>query len=179
MKEARVRQAVADSIVAGLLMIGLLGCGLTHGQTPVQVMNRTATFNLTFASPGTPGTVAQAPALGLGAYESLSIFSTLQGATGGTLDVYLQYSPDGGTTWVDYAHFPQLVAGAGATSRVWNVAKDAPQPTLTSVGTGTSPALAANSILGGDWGDRLRVLAVAGGGTSAGATQTVLIVATP
>jgi len=108
----------------------------------------------------------------------LSIFSTLQGATGGTLDVYIQYSPDGGTTWVDYAHFPQLAAGAGATSRVWSASKNAQQTTLTSVGTGASPALGANTIVGGDWGDRLRVVAVAGASTSAGALQTLLVVAT-
>ena len=179
MRQTRVRQVITDSMAAGLLVMGLLAGGLTQGQTPVQVMNRTATFSLTFTSPAAAGPVAQAPVLGLGAYESLSIFSTMQGATGGTLDIYIQYSPDAGTTWVDYAHFPQIAAGAGATSRVWNVAKDAPQATLTNVGTGTSPSLAANSILGGDWGDRLRVLAVAGAGTSAGAAQTVLIVATP
>jgi hypothetical protein len=166
-------------MAAALLLMGLLAGGLTQGQTPVQVMNRTSTFSLTFTSPAAPGPVAQAPVLGLGAYESLSIFSTMQGATGGTLDIYIQYSPDAGTTWVDYAHFPQIAAGAGTTSRVWNVAKDAPQASLTNVGTGTTPSLAANSILGGDWGDRLRVLAVAGAGTSGGAAQTLLIVATP
>src|SRR5262249_6183355 len=112
MKQTRVRQGIVDSMAAGLLVIGLLAGGLTRGQTPVQVVNRTGAFSLTFTSPGAPGTVAQPPTLGLGAYKSLSIFSMLQGATGGTLDVYLQYSPDGGTTWVDYAHFPQVAAGA-------------------------------------------------------------------
>jgi len=179
MKQTRVRQVIVDSMAAGLLVIGLLAGGMTLGQTPVQVVNRTGAFSLTFTSPGAPGTVAQPPTPGLGAYKSLSIFSTLQGATGGTLDVYLQYSPDGGTTWVDYAHFPQLAAGAAAASRVWNVTKEAQQTTLTSVGTGTSPALAANSIVGGDWGDRLRVLTVAGAGTTSGAAQTVSIIATP
>jgi cellobiose phosphorylase len=58
---------------------------------------------------------------------------------------------------------------------VWNVSKSAQQTTLATVGTGTSPALTANSILGGDWGDRLRTLMVAGSGTSAGAAQTILI----
>ena len=105
----------------------------------------------------------------------MSVHAKLAGATGGTLDVYLQFSPDGGTTWVDYAHFPQISAGASAIYRVWNVSKSAQQTSLATVGTGTSPALSANSILGGDWGDRLRTVMVAGAGTSAGAAQTLLL----
>ena len=72
-----------------------------------------------------------------------------------------------------------MAAGAAAASRVWTVTKNAQQTTLTAVGTGTAPALAANTIVGGDWGDRLRAVAVAGASTTAGASQTVLIVATP
>src|SRR5262249_18496195 len=164
-------------LVAALMCTGVL-LAAVMGQTPVQVVNRTGSFGLTFTSPAAPGTVVQTPVLGLGPYHSLSIFSTLQGATGGTLDIYIQYSPDGGTTWVDYAHFPQLAAGAGATSRGWSASKNAQQTTLTSVGTGASPALRANTIVGGDWGGRLRVVAVAGASTSAGALQTLLVVAT-
>jgi hypothetical protein len=136
------------------------------------------TFNLSFTSAASAGTtVAAGPVTGLGLFYSLSIVATLQGGTGGTLDLWLQYSPDAGTTWVDYAHWPQLAAGATATTRVWNVSKHGQQTTLTTVGLGTSPALAAGSILGGDWGDRLRVVQTAGIGTSAGAAQTILIIA--
>jgi hypothetical protein len=166
------------AVVTGAVMVAGVLLGVM-GQTPVQVVNRAVTFNLSYTSPAAASTVAQTDVRGLGAYHSLSIYSNLQGTTGGTLDVYLQYSPDGGTTFVDYAHFPQLAAGAAAATRVWNVTKLAQQTTLTTVGTGTNPALAANSILGGDWGDRLRVLSVAGAGTTAGAGQTIIIVGTP
>jgi hypothetical protein len=33
---------------------------------------------------------------------------------GDTLDVYLQHSPDGGTTWDDFAHFTQVLGNGGA-----------------------------------------------------------------
>lgn len=135
----------------------------------------TRQIDLSSTSPASATTTAGTPVTGLGGYRSMSIYAKLTGATGGTLDVYLQYSPDGGTTWVDYAHFPQVAGGASAIYRVWNVSKSAQQTTLATVGTGTSPALTANSILGGDWGDRLRTLMVAGSGTSAGAAQTILI----
>jgi len=32
---------------------------------------------------------------------------------GDTLDVYLQHSPDGGTTWDDFAHFTQVLGNGG------------------------------------------------------------------
>lgn len=129
-------------------------------------------------SPTAAGTEAGPTAANLGRYRSIAIVATLQGATGGTLDVYLQWSPDEGTTWVDYAHFPQLAAGAAVSTRVWTVSRAAQQLTLTTVGSGLTPALAANTIVGGEFGDRLRVVFVAGGGTSAGAAQSILIVGT-
>lgn len=135
----------------------------------------TRQIDLSSTSPASATTTAGTAVTGLGGYRSMSVYAKLTGATGGTLDVYLQYSPDGGTTWVDYAHFPQISAGASAIYRVWNVSKSAQQTSLATVGTGTSPALSANSILGGDWGDRLRTVMVAGAGTSAGAAQTLLL----
>ncbi len=33
---------------------------------------------------------------------------------GDTLDVYLQHSPDGGTTWDDFGHFTQVLGNGGA-----------------------------------------------------------------
>lgn len=115
------------------------------------------------------GTLAHAAVTGLGAFNSMTVYASLVGATGGTLDLYLQYSPDGGTTWVDYAHYAQLAAGAAAVQKVFSVTKDYDEKTITTVGSGSTPALAANTVLGGDWGDRLRVVEVAGASTSAGA----------
>jgi hypothetical protein len=138
----------------------------------------TATASLNFTSPASATTVAQTPVTGLGPYRSMVVFANIQGGTGGTLDIYIQFSPDGGTTWVDYAHFAQLAAGAAAITRAFAVSKSGQQTTLQTVGTGTSPALAASTIIGGDWGDRLRVVAVAGTSTSAGAAQVISLILT-
>lgn len=135
--------------------------------------------DLSATSPSSATTSAQPPSTGLGPYKSMLIYTELQGATGGTLDVYLQVSPDNGTTWVDYAHFPQLAAAAAATKRLWSVSKHAQQTTLTTVGTGTNPALAANSIVGGEFGDRIRVVFVSGSGTTLGAAQVIKLILSP
>lgn len=105
--------------------------------------------------------------------KALTVVATIRGGTGGVLDVYIQTSHDRGTTWLDWAHFPQLADGAAVTTRVWHVTRDTAVGTLTAIGSGTSPALAANTILGGAWGDRFRVLYVAGVGTSAGTAQSI------
>lgn len=111
---------------------------------------------------------------GLQVYDSLQFIATIQGGTGGTLDLYIQSSVDG-TNWYDYAHFAQLAAGAAAITRYFSVTRHAQVTTLTAIGSGTSPALAANTVLGGDFGTQLRLLAVTGASTSAGATQTIII----
>lgn len=132
---------------------------------------------LTGTSPAAPGTAAGQSAAGFGEADSLTIVATLQGATGGPLDVYLQTSYDGGTTWVDFCHFPQLAAAAASSVRIWHVTRNLAQTTLTTVGSGTSPAIAANAIVGGCWGNHLRLLFVAGALTSAGAVQTIVLAA--
>jgi hypothetical protein len=41
---------------------------------------------------------------------------------GDTLDVYVQQSPDGGTTWDDFVHFTQVLGNGGAKKYIatWN-----------------------------------------------------------
>ncbi len=107
----------------------------------------------------------------------LQIFAALVGATGGTLDVYLQNSPDFGVSWQDYAHWPQLAAGAAAVKYTMNVSAYAQSVTmLTPVGVDLTPSLGANTCVGGTWGDRFRLVFVAGAGTSVGAAVSVRIV---
>lgn len=137
------------------------------------------TFNLTFTSGNSAGTFDPTVSrTGLGPYDSITIYAALTGNTGGTLDVYIQYSPDGGTTWVDLIHFPQIAA-AGSGKYVVTLSRGTQATSITAVGTGTSPALAANTVIPGDFGDRLRVVYTNGAGTSAGASQTILCSATP
>jgi hypothetical protein len=144
-------------------------------------------FTFTETTPGAAGTVASSqpvsgsvgpPGIATGQlddYSALYIDASLVGATGGTLDVFLQNSPDQGATWFDYAHFTQLAAGGGAVTAVASVAIGAQNLTLSTVGKNLSPALAAGTVLGGAWGDRFRLVFVAGGGTSAGAAIVVRI----
>ncbi len=135
-------------------------------------------FNLSFTSPSAASTVAETPLTNLGIFRSGFLLATIQGATGGTLDVYLQVTPDGGTTWMDWVHFPQKTAGAGATSYGLSISQTTGElnvATVTTVGTGLQPALGAGDYHGGAFGDQIRALAVAGSSTSAGSLQNLLL----
>ena len=133
-------------------------------------------FSVSDTTPAAASTVAGDTFTGLGDFDAIAVVANLIGATGGTLDVYLQTSHDGGTTWYDWAHFPQLAAAAGAIKYRFSV-PSAGDFGPTVIGAGTSPALAANTVVGGVWGDRMRALYVAGASTSAGAAITIDILA--
>ena len=139
-------------------------------------MARISQVAITGTSPAAASTVAGATQEGLGEAVSLTIVATLAGATGGTLDVYLQTSYDDGTTWYDMAHFPQLAGGAASSVRVWHVTRQEPLSTLTTIGSALVPALAANTVLN-HWGNKIRSVYVAGGGTSAGAAVNIKLAA--
>lgn len=102
-------------------------------------------------------------------YDSLEIEADLTGPTGGTLDLYVQRSFDGGTTWRDYIHFPQVAATVTTRFSV----SPALTNTIVVVGQNTSPALAVNTCAGGKWGPQLRLLATTGVGTSVAGSVTV------
>jgi len=136
----------------------------------------TAVLDLTTSSGNVSGNTTSTVITGLSKVTAITIIDSLLGATGGTLDVYVQDSPDGGTTWYDYIHYAQIAAAGGAQPI------GAYDPTLndtrTVIGTGTSPALAASAFRGGKPFDQMRLLLVAGAGTSAGASQGVKVVVT-
>ncbi len=125
-------------------------------------------------SPATAVTAAGDTCAGLSKYDALQITAELVGATGGVLDVYLQTSHDGGTTWWDFIHFPQLSAGAAAVKYMVNI-PGAGATGITVIGKNTTPALAVNTVVGGCWGDMLRALYVGGASTSAGGAQVINI----
>jgi hypothetical protein len=108
-------------------------------------------------------------------FLALNVAAVLRGGTSDTLDVYLQLSPDDGATWFDCLHFPQLSAGQGATT--WGCALGVEADAIVAIGSGNTPALAANTIAFGGWGSRLRMAFVAGASTSGGAPQKVWIFA--
>jgi len=135
--------------------------------------------NLTLTITGATAASATTAALGspipgsgegpIAYYDTLEIEADLTGPTGGTLDVYVQRSRDGGTTYRDYIHFPQVAAGATKRYTV----SPALSNTIVEVGQGTSPALAANTCAGGKWGPQLRLMVTTGAGTSVAGSVTV------
>jgi hypothetical protein len=151
-------------------------------------------FKFSETSPSSPQTVASSQpvagsdsgvpagvaAYNLDDYPNLTFFASLKGATGGTLDVYVQQSPDEGASWYDMIHFQQLLAGAAAVSYSATVgnrfmgASDAP----VAVGSGLVPALASGVVVQGIGADRLRLVMVAGVSTTVGAAVNVVVSAT-
>ena len=122
---------------------------------------------------------------GLSYFDAISIVATIQGATGDTLDVYLQTSyelnPDWpadhpGRIWYDYAHFQQLADGASPVTVALHVNRSTSVTAETTIGTGISPALGVSTIMGGAWGDMLRILFVPGASTTAGSEQVLTII---
>lgn len=141
----------------------------------MSVMKRIQTVKA--ASPSTATTAVLGSIGGLDQFAYFMIDALLAGATGGTLDIYLQrkvVEADATTRWVDWLHFPQVTAGAAAANYC---ATPTASAGINAVGAGTSPTLAANTFIGGHPGSEVRVLAVAGAGTTLGASQSVTITA--
>jgi hypothetical protein len=106
--------------------------------------------------------------------DGIDIVAILVGATGGTLDVYMQAgTPDG--AWWDVVHFTQLSAGHGAVTYKTNISPVAlgTAAAPTAIGSGLSPALATGTTVQGIGFDRMRLVFVAGASTSAGANIKV------
>jgi hypothetical protein len=144
----------------------------------------TTNFSMDFTSPSTVTTVVPTaaagsfnPLTGLGIYRTLLFLCNVQGATGGTLDIYFQVSADAGTTWHDFCHLPQIAAGAALAGYTFAVSDFQAASTISAVGTGSTPTLAANTLVTGPFGERMRIIVKSGAGTSAGAAQQIRIAA--
>lgn len=141
-----------------------------------------------FVMSGTTTTSTTAAAIlgsvigGLDKYDWFTVDASLVGAPVGTLDVYLQRrvqttAQQSGGVWADWMHFPQLTAGA---SRVYYSGQSLALNALTVVGRGTdasagTPALAANTSLGGHPGEALRLVTKSGTRTMTGAALVVVV----
>jgi hypothetical protein len=108
-------------------------------------------------------------------YDAVDVIAELVGATGGTLDVYLQISPDDGATFYDVVHWPQLTAGGSAVTYQSPISNATTTTAPTVIGKGLVPALAANTVVNGAFSDRMRLIMVAGSSTSAGAVVRVTV----
>jgi len=122
-------------------------------------------------SPATASTAAGSIVSGLQHFQTVTIDAALVGATGGTLDVYLQRRV--GADWVDWVHFTQLSAGAAAVRYVMDTDKTPDTGAAVTVGANTTPLLAAGEMAGSRPGDTIRALYVAGASTSAGAAVSI------
>jgi hypothetical protein len=106
-------------------------------------------------------------------YDSIGIDADLVGATGGTLDVYLQSSPDQGVNWYDIVHWTQLLSGAAAVKYSSPISQSTSTSTATAVGKNLSPSLNQGTVVNGAFSDRMRLVMVAGSGTTVGAPVVV------
>lgn len=138
-------------------------------------------LTLTDTSPASASTAVGDILGGLAKFDFITVDATLTGATGGTLDVYLQRElgqPESGV-WADWYHFAQLADGAAATHVSFNsyMANAAVYPVTIGIGTTGTPAVAlsAGTLVTPTPGMRIRYVFVAGAGTSAGAAQTVRV----
>lgn len=109
--------------------------------------------------------------------NSLDIAADLRGATGGSLDVYVQYSVNSGRSWYDLAHFPQIASGAPLIYFRAPVSLYTNSVNTSQVGKNLAPALAPSAMVNGAFGDRVRLVMVAGAGTSVGAPVVVGVTA--
>ena len=136
-------------------------------------------FDISGTSPASASTIAGAMCSGLAHWNGLRVEAQLVGATGGTLNVYLQRKV-AANLWVDWVHFPQLTAGAGAVAYSFCVQSSTPSSgTLTAITTrGTDAAPSPGMAEGLDLvhpGDMVRVVYVAGASTSAGAVCKIYV----
>jgi hypothetical protein len=102
----------------------------------------------------------------------LLIVGELHQDSGGTLDVYGQSFVLG--VWYDIFHFKQLASGS-SSFKYSLVAGPGYTANSVTIGTGTTPALAADSVVGGPWGEKLRLLMVPGAGAAGGAAVKVTL----
>lgn len=148
---------------------------------------RVVTVLLTVDTGTGSGTVVGSAINSLGHGDYFMVDAHLNNTDTGTVDVYVQrkvtYSQGSNTysLWRDWCHFPQLAASVGA--RNYSV-PSTPSAAIYAVGTGTdgtyascaTPALAANSFVGGHPGDSARLVVVqGGGGPFVAQTQTVYV----
>lgn len=126
-------------------------------------------------SPAAAGYAVTTPVTGFDRCIALTINATLTGATGGTLNVIVETSPNG-TDWYELVSFAQLSAAAAAVQKSVAILVDGVIAARGKNQT-TAVVLAAGTAFGGQWYDRLRVRYIAGTSTSAGAVQAIEAIA--
>ncbi len=163
------RFALCGLTVAALAIAGVFVAGTAKGQ--FGRVNPGSNLIELIPSITTSQAVSGVAPLQVG--KSIKAFSRLLGVTkvtanptggsGATLDVYYQFSADDGMTWQDFAHI-QVSQTTGTYLVPVSVITAGP----TTVPTISDGALAANTIVQGPLGDKLRIKFSASFGTSTG-----------
>ena len=126
------------------------------------------------------GTTTRMTTAGVEAYRDLAILIniTAGGAATGTLQIFLQDSWDGGTTWDDLVASNTFAFGAAIITQRF-VISGRLVTTLTQGSAVSNGVLAAGTVRNGPWGDRIRVQEVVSGiaGGPTGVTYVISCVA--
>lgn len=148
---------------------------------PVQSMgNGVTTLQASQTSGVANATTTRTTTTGLDPFTDLDILINITGAgvVTGVLQLFLQDSADGGTTWDDLvASNPFTFAAAVVTQRFQVSGRIAPSG--VQGGPAQQEALAAGNVRYGPWGDRIRVREKVSGvsGSPTGVTYTITAVA--
>lgn len=110
-------------------------------------------------------------------FDAVDVVVEITAGTGGTLDVYLQTSPNNGVDFYDTIHFPQSAGGSGLKIYQSPLSLATTTSTPIQVGKNLVPALAAGVVVNGAFTDRCRLVMVAGAGTSVAGTVVVKLMA--
>lgn len=126
------------------------------------------------------GTTTRTTTTGLAAYRDLDtlINITAGGAATGMLQLFLQDSPDGGTTWDDVVASNVFAFGSAPTTQRFIVSGRIASTVIQGSAAATE-MLTAGTVRNGPWGDRIRVREVVSGisGSPTGPTYTITAVA--
>lgn len=114
------------------------------------------------------GTVNVTSVANLGIYKEVQLFCNVTAAAteaGDTLDVYVDASPDNGTTWINACHFTQVLGNGGAKSFVATLS---PSATVGTAVVATTADAASGVVRPSVLTDRLRVRYVTVDATTTG-----------
>jgi hypothetical protein len=133
---------------------------MTYMPSTLQLMSETITTAQTASTKTAVSNLARA--------KSCAFYINFTYGSGGTsVDVYIQTSFDGGTTWIDIAQYSGTTA---SQKRAYNLSALTP---VTTIYTPTDGSMTANTCKDGFIGDQLRVKFTSVG-TYAGSTTMVV-----
>jgi hypothetical protein len=153
-----------------------IGVSDTGTQRVVQAYDGAVTLQGSQTSGVANATTTRTTTTGLGIYcEALILINVTGGGVAtGTLQLYLEDSVDGGTTWHDLVSSNTFTFGAATTTQLFAVSGRL-ATSLTQGAAATVETLAAGTVRQGPFGDRIRVREkVSGiGGSPTGVTYTI------